>query len=35
MESVQFMLDDAGLGKKYWAFAVSVADYLKNRTQMQ
>ena len=26
------MLDDAGLSKKYWAFAVSVAVYLKNRT---
>jgi hypothetical protein len=26
------MLDDAGLSNKYWAFAVSVAVYLKNRT---
>jgi hypothetical protein len=26
------MLDDAGLSKKYWAFAVSVAIYLNNRT---
>jgi len=26
------MLDDAGLSTKYWAFAVSVAVYLKNRT---
>jgi hypothetical protein len=26
------MLDDTGLSKKYWAFAVSVAVYLKNRT---
>ena len=31
MERVQCMLDDAGLSKKYWAFAVSVAVYLKNR----
>ena len=27
------MLDDAGLSKKYWAFAVSVVVYHKNRTQ--
>jgi hypothetical protein len=26
------MLDDAGLPKKYWELAVSVAVYLKNRT---
>ena len=26
------MLDDARDSKKYWAFAVSVAVYLKNRT---
>jgi len=26
------MLDDAGLSKKYWAFAVPVAVYLKNCT---
>jgi hypothetical protein len=26
------MLDDAGLSKNYWAFGVSVAVYLKNRT---
>jgi hypothetical protein len=26
------MRDHAGLSKKYWAFAVSVAVYLKNRT---
>jgi len=32
MERVRCMLDDAGLSKKYWAFAVSVAVYLKNRT---
>jgi hypothetical protein len=32
MERIQCMLDDAGLSKKYWAFAVSVAVYLKNRT---
>jgi hypothetical protein len=32
MELVRCMLDDAGLSKKYWAFAVSVAVYLKNRT---
>jgi len=32
MERVQCMLDDAGLSKMYWAFAVSVVVYLKNRT---
>jgi len=32
MERVRCMLDDAGLSKKYWAFAVSVAVDLKNRT---
>ena len=32
MERVRCMLDDAGLSKKYWAFAVSVAVYPKNRT---
>jgi len=32
MERVRCMLDDAGLSKKYWAFAVSVAVYFKNRT---
>jgi len=32
MECVRCMLDDAGLSKKYRAFAVSVAVYLKNRT---
>jgi len=32
MERVRCMLDDAGLWKKYWAFAVSVAVYLMNRT---
>jgi len=26
------MLDDAALSKKYWAFEISVAVYLKNRT---
>ena len=30
MERVRCMLDDAGLSKKYWAFAVSVAVYLEN-----
>jgi hypothetical protein len=35
MERVRCMLDDAGLSKKYWAFAVSVAVYLKNRTPTQ
>ena len=32
MERVRCMLDDAGLSKKYWAFAFSVMVYLKNRT---
>jgi len=32
MECVRCMLDNAGLSKKYWAFAVSVAVYHKNRT---
>jgi hypothetical protein len=32
MERIRCMLDDAGLSKKYWAFAVSVRIYLKNRT---
>ena len=32
MERVHCMLDDAGLSKMYWAFAVSVVVYLKNRT---
>jgi transposase InsO family protein len=32
MDRVRCMLDDAGLSNKYWAFAVSVAVYLKNRT---
>jgi len=32
MERVRCMLDDAGLSMKYWAFAVSVAVYRKNRT---
>jgi len=32
MERVRCMLDDAGLSKKYWAFAVSVAVYLNNPT---
>ena len=31
MERVRCMLDDGGLSKKYCAFAVSVAVYLKNR----
>jgi transposase InsO family protein len=35
MERVRCMLDNAGLSKKYWAFAVSVAVYLKNRTPTQ
>jgi len=30
MQRVRWMLDDAGLSVKYWAFAVSVAVYLKN-----
>jgi len=32
MECVPGMLDDAGLSNKYWASAVSVAVYLRNRT---
>jgi len=32
MERVRCMLDDARLSMKYWAFAVSVAVYCKNRT---
>jgi transposase InsO family protein len=32
MDRVRCMLDDAGISKKYWGFAVSVAIYLKNRT---
>ena len=32
IEHVQCMLDNAGLSKKYWAFAVSVMVSLKNRT---
>jgi len=32
MECVRCMLDDAGLSKMYWAFAVSVVVYLKNCT---
>jgi len=32
MERVRCMLDDAGLSKKYWAFAVSVVVNLKNHT---
>jgi hypothetical protein len=35
MERIQCMLDDAGLSKKNWAFAVSVAVYLTNRTPTQ
>jgi len=35
MESVRCMLDDAGLSKKHWAFAGSVAVYLRNRTPTQ
>jgi len=31
-EHVRCMLDDAGLSKKYWTFAVEAAVYLKNRT---
>jgi hypothetical protein len=34
MDRVRCMLDDAGLSNKYWAFAVSVVVYLKNRTPM-
>jgi len=32
MQCVWCMLDDAGFSKKHWAFAVSVAVYLKNCT---
>jgi len=32
MECVRCMLDNAGLSKKYLAFAVSVAVFLKNCT---
>jgi hypothetical protein len=32
MKCVYCTLDDAGLSKKYWEFAVSVAVYLENRT---
>jgi len=32
MERLRCLLDDAGLSKKYWAFAVWVAVYLKRRT---
>ena len=32
MERIHCMLDDAGLSKMYWAFALSVAVYFKNRT---
>jgi hypothetical protein len=32
MERVRCMLDDTGLSKNHWPFAVSVAVYLKNRT---
>jgi hypothetical protein len=32
MERVRCILDDAGILKKYWAFAVSVAVYVKNST---
>jgi len=35
MERVRCMLDDARISKKYWAFAVSVAVYLKNCTPTQ
>jgi hypothetical protein len=35
MEGVQCMLDDAGLSKKYWAIAVSVAVNLKNSIPAQ
>jgi hypothetical protein len=31
MERVGCLLDNAGLSKEHWAFAVSVAVYLKNR----
>jgi len=32
MEQVRCMLDNAGISKKYWALAVSVAVYRKNQT---
>ena len=32
MDHARCMMDDAGLSKRYWAFAVSVAIYLKKRT---
>jgi transposase InsO family protein len=32
MEGILCMLDDAGLSKNYWAFAVSVVVDLKHRT---
>jgi len=35
MERIRCMLDDAGLSKKYWAFAVSVVVSVKNRTPTQ
>jgi len=35
MERVRCMLDDAGLSKKYWAFPLSVAVYLKNQSLTQ
>jgi len=35
MERVRWMQDDAGQSKKSWAFAVSAAVYLKNRTTMR
>jgi transposase InsO family protein len=35
MERVRCILDHAGLSKTYWAIAVSVAVYLKNRTPMR
>jgi hypothetical protein len=35
MERVQSMLHHAGISQMYWAFAVSVVVYLKNRTPTQ
>jgi len=35
MERIQCILDDAGLSKKYWWLAVSVAAYLNNHAPMQ
>ena len=35
MQSVRCTLDDAGLSKKYWAFAVSVAVNHDDRTPTQ